>query len=436
MSSSESHDSPLQMAALERLATMPEPAEPRWLIERRRLAIETLRTAGLPDKKQEGFRFFPLTALTSCALKCDPAIAAGSDSANVFGVPRGTLGLVNGFCNGKNIQLADGVRIDNLSGWLASDPNALEPWLNRLATPTDGFAAFSLAAFYDAWVVDVPSGVAVKAPLCLNVLQTLDGHWSIPRLLVILRPGSSLTLIERHLGGPNAPHALSTGLFELSVGAGAQLTHTTIVTGGAAEAQLTTTAVEVAAGGRYHSWVATLGGNLTRLDLQVHLVGPDARADLDGLYLARGREFADHHTQVVHECPRTTTRELYRGIIDDEAQAVFDGMVAIKPDAQQSDAEQQNRNLVLSDAATVHAKPHLEIEADDVVCSHGATVGQLDEHQLFYLRSRGVDATLAREILTFAFASEVVARCPVPELVPDIHQRLAAGMASVQEMCS
>jgi Fe-S cluster assembly protein SufD len=255
----------------------------------------------------------------------------------------------------------------------------------------------------------------IELPLDVVVQQWGGGQWSVPRLLVILEPGSELKLIERHLPSNDGSLELTTGVFEFFLGRSARLQHVRLCSRGQQQAELTTTAVQVAADAHYHCWTATNRGMLTRFDTHVSLVGPGARADLDGLYIASGTDIVDHHTRVIHECENTTVQETYKGIVDDRAQAVFDGQIVVRPGAMGTNAQQFNRNLLMSDQAIVHTKPQLEIDADDVTCSHGATVGKLDEQQLFYLQSRGISGEQAKRILTTAFAAELIDRCPIKQ---------------------
>jgi Fe-S cluster assembly protein SufD len=180
--------------------------------------------------------------------------------------------------------------------------------------------------------------------------------------------------------------------------------------------QMAATAVNVGEGAEYHAWSATARGRFVRHDLTVRLAGRRASAVLDGLYYARKGELVAQYARVWHEQPEGVTRECYRGVIENEGRGVFDGIVYVGHGAVKTDARQENRNLLLGPAAIAHTKPHLEIDNDDVACSHGATVGQLDEQQLFYLRARGIAEDEARAVLTWAFAKEIVDRCPNDEL--------------------
>ncbi len=215
---------------------------------------------------------------------------------------------------------------------------------------------------------------------------------------------------------------------EVHVGEGAAVDHLRLEVEGDGAFHLGTCAARCETGGRYHSRVFAFGGKLARLDLDVALAGVGAEASLDGLYLSGGTQLLDHHTFVDHVSPGATSREVYKGILDGKSTAVFDGTIVVRPDAQKTSGAQENRNLLLSREAQVHTKPHLAIDADDVKCSHGATVGQLDEGPLFYLRSRGLDEATARGILIFGFAREVV------DGVPDEAWRRHLGEALIARL--
>ncbi len=414
----------LERASLDWLSAPVTVAEPDWLSQQRAAARAYLKTHGLPKAHDESFRFFPLSALSTQALR----LASGATTQARL-QPRPEFAASIGFIDGKPIgefdKLPTGLHLVRLQDLLATKADKVERYLGRLASPINGFAAVGLALFYDAWVVHVREGVEVELPLEVVVRQDQGGVWSIPRLLVVLEPRSRLTLVERQISRDSEQVGLTTGIFEIFVEQGAELNHVRIATRGDNGAELSSVTAEVHAQAHYHSWVGSLGGALTRLDTQVRLVGAGARVDLDGLYVAKGREVVDHHTVVVHESPGTTATEMYRGILDDEAQAVFDGLIVVKPGAQQTNAQQYNRNLVLSDSAVVHTKPQLEIEADDVVCNHGATVGRIDAQQLFYLQSRGLSAGLAKQLLMAAFANEVIERCPHAASVPVVKREVA-----------
>lgn len=403
----------LEQAAREWLANSDVASEPGWLRKRRSEAREYFLSNGIPTNRQEEFRFLPLAGVASRAFSLATASTAGHESTPTRAKCVASIGFFNGHPTGSASQLPTGLRIERLSDVLKAAPDALEPYFGSLASPIHGFAAIGLSSFKDAWVVRVAAGSSIELPLDVVVQQWGTGQWSVPRLLMILEAGSQLTLVERHLPSKDGGPELTTGVFEFFLEASARLQHVRLCSRGPQETELTTTAVRVATDAHYHSWTATNRGMLTRFDTHVNLVGPGARADLDGLYIASGSDIVDHHTRVIHECENTTVQESYKGIVDDQAQAVFDGQIVVRPGAMGTNAQQFNRNLLMSDRAIVHTKPQLEIDADDVVCSHGATVGKLDEQQLFYLQSRGISGEQAKRMLTTAFAAELIDRCPL-----------------------
>jgi len=410
---SKARQSPLEQAARDWLIRDEIADEPAWLVERRAAAREFFLSHGLPTTRQEAFRFFPLSSILTAAL--NPASqpeeepCLGQDTS---------IGFLNGYPVGSVHRLPPGLHIQRLREVLREAPDALEPYFGNLAEPIHAFAAVGLSAFRDAWVVRVTAENSLDLTLEVTLQQWGGALWSVPRLLVILEAGSRLQLVERHLPSREGIAELTTGVFEFFLDRDSQLRHVRLCSRGQKDAELTTTAVRVAAKAYYHSWTATTRGMLTRFDTHVNLVGPGARADLDGLYIASGTDIVDHHTRVVHECENTTVQESYKGIIDDQAQAVFDGQIVVRAGAMGTNAQQFNRNLLMSDRAVVHTKPQLEIDADDVACSHGATVGKLDEQQMFYLQSRGISGDQAKRILTTAFAAELVERCPFKQVSP------------------
>jgi len=224
---------------------------------------------------------------------------------------------------------------------------------------------------------------------------------------VLAEPRSEATLVETYLARQGSKHLVST-VTEVSLEDGARLEHVRVTEGVDDGHHIASLAVRQGRASSYVSRVVTLGGTLSRVDLRLTLDGEGAEARLHGAYHASGNDLVDHHTFIDHVSPHCSSHESYRGIVDGGAHAVLDGIIAVRRDAQKTSAHQELHNLLLSDAATVNAKPHLEIDTDDVACSHGATVGALDEEQLFYLRSRGIPETSARAMLTYAFLRSVI----------------------------
>lgn len=353
---------------------------PHWLRTVRSRAAQTLRAGGLPTKRTEAWRFTPVGGVVGAAF-------AKAETAPLL----------------PSVDAPKGVTVRRLNEVLDADPAELEGRLGRAAG--EHFAALNTALFEDGLWIHVDADTHVDAPIRLShPLPEVGSTVQYPRVLVTAAPGSAATLIERYAGGHT--EALTNSLVEVEVGRNASLRHVRVHEN--AGLQVGRVDVQQDADSRYRSVVVTLGGALLRMDVHALLDGPGAECRLDGAYLADGHDHVDHHTLVEHRAPHCRSDQVYRGIASGRGTAVFDGIVVVHRDAQKTEAHQENRNLLLSETATVHTKPHLEIDADDVVCSHGATVGALDQDQLFYLRSRGIPDELARAILTFAFIEQVV----------------------------
>jgi Fe-S cluster assembly protein SufD len=298
----------------------------------------------------------------------------------------------------------EGITVRSLRSVLESKPGLLEGKLDLAGHPQD-FAALNTAMFNDGIWIDVAASAAIDAPI--ELVHAVDAAGvGYPRVLVTLGEGAELTVIETYVG--NNSERLTNSVVEVDLASNAKVNHVRIHenTG----LQVGRVDVRQSANSRYRSTVITLGGALLRFDVRCLLLDRGAECQLDGAYLVEGEDHVDHHTLVEHQAAHCRSDQTYRGIASGKGTAVFDGIVVVHRDAQKTEAHQENRNLLLSETATVHTKPHLEIDADDVICSHGATVGSLDEDQLFYLRTRGIPEDLARAMLTFAFLRAVVER--------------------------
>jgi Fe-S cluster assembly protein SufD len=365
------------------LRDLPETFEagPEWLRSLRGRAALALRDRGLPTHKTEAWRFTPVR----------PVVEAELGRARTE-IPK----LLS--------SLPDGVTVRRMKEVLEAEPSLLEGRLD-LAGPSEHFAALNTALFEDGLWIDVSDGVRVDVPIEVEHAVGEPGV-AYPRLLVTAGRSSEIRLIETYAGA-GCDH-LTNSVVEIDLGPNATVHHVRIHEN--AGLQVGRVDVRQAADSRYRSTVITLGGELLRFDVRCLLQGPGAECQLDGAYLVDGDDHVDHHTLVEHQAPRCRSDQTYRGIASGKGTAVFDGIVVVHRDAQKTEAHQENRNLLLSETATVHTKPHLEIDADDVVCSHGATVGALDEDQLFYLRARGIPEDLAHSMLTFAFLEAIVDR--------------------------
>lgn len=354
---------------------------PAWLRSTRGQAADVLRQSGLPNKKTEAWRFTPVRSVV------DNTFVRAEDLAPRLSSP-----------------VPEGVTVRSLREVLENEPDLVQ---GRLAPDvSEHFAALNTALFSEGLWIQVAARVVLEEPLQLvHALPTSpEPGVSYPRVLVTAEAGSEASLIETYSGG--ASEQLTNSVVEIELGPNAKLDHVRIHEN--AGLQVGRVDVRQDADSSYRSVVVTLGGALLRFDVCALLQGGGAECRLDGAYLVDRDDLVDHHTRVEHEAPHCRSDQTYRGIASGRGTAVFDGIVVVHRDAQKTEAHQENRNLLLSDTATVHTKPHLEIDADDVVCSHGATVGALDEGQLFYLRARGIPEDLARAMLTFAFIERVV----------------------------
>ena len=382
----------------------------------RERALARFAEVGFPTTALEDWKYTSLAPLADRPFEL-AVDGAHNGTAVLASTPRLETGYELVYVNGRFAPsvstlgaLPKGAIVASLADALQTHPELIEPHLARYAS--FGSAAESLTALNTAFIRDgafvyVPLGTALDAPIhCLFVSLGGDGGTvTHPRTLIVAGEGSRVTVVEHHLGdGIYWTNAVT----EAVLGAGASLTHYRVQRDSPRAFHVGTVAVEQAADSRYGSRSISLGGALVRNDIGTRLDAPGATCTFDGLYLASGAQHVDHHTTIDHRQPRGTSRELYKGIMDGRATGIFNGKVFVRPHAQQSDAQQMNKNLLLSDDAQIETKPQLEIFADDVKCSHGATIGQLDDDAIFYLRARGIDAADARQMLIFAFANELI----------------------------
>lgn len=392
------------------LLSGPRPAE--WASLRE--AAE-LRLAGreLPTTSDEDWKYTDLKALAE--LSFGPALKATVDISSHL-LPE-MVGTRQVFVNGRHAPHAScasavpaGVRFFPMS--TASEA------CHALGTVGEGaarglFEDLNTARFVDGAVILVPKNLKVALPLHLLFITKAETPTAVfPRVLIVLERGAELELVEEHHGEGTY---LSCPVVEIRVAEGAVLRHERVQREDPEAFHLGALKAEIAKGGQYHSRTLSFGARLSRQTPWVRLA-EDAEATLDGLALLDGNQVADTHSFMLHAEPHTTSHQLHKCIVDGKARAIFNGQVLVAPDAQGTDAKQQSRNLLLSETARVDTKPQLEIYADDVKCSHGAAVGQLDPDELFYLQSRGLNADDARNLLTYGFAADVLARIPMASL--------------------
>jgi Fe-S cluster assembly protein SufD len=389
-----------------------------WAADLRDGAMQEFRGLGFPTRRDEAWRYTDLTVLQKCPYPVAESIAATTAEdlppRQDAGGPRAVL--VNGQFSESLSDLGplgSGVTFMSLAQALDQKPELVEACLVA-DVGEDGVRRLNTALMADGCVVLLEAGAGPELPLEILYLNTgedgaaegtKDGTAAHIRNLVVLEAGASLSLIETcQTDGDFWSNIVSS----ISLGAGASLEHYQNQAIGDAALLSAATSVSVAEGGQYSNFVLTSGGRVARNEIHVLLQGEEAKASLDGLCLARAGQSLANVTIVEHQAPSANSSQRYKSILEAGASAAFLGKVVVAKDAQHSEAHQASDSLLLGEGATANAKPELLIHADDVKCSHGATVGALDEAAFFYLSSRGLDPATAKEVLVTAFAEEIL----------------------------
>ena len=404
-------------------ALAPAPAKPSWLSALRAAALERVGALKLPTRRDEDWRFTDISALAAQSFhpaQPRPSLAV-SDVARFF-IDEATtrLAFVDGvhaprLCS-ANCSPAGGAVVTTLTAAIASHSSLVEAHLGRHAAfDADLFAALNTAFLQDAAVIVVPRGVVATEPVHVLFIAGEHGVVSHPRILLVAEAGSAVTVIEDHVSLHDGAY-FTNPVAEIVLAADARVEHVRVQRESGTAFHVGTCAVELGQASRYHSVSIALGAKLSRLGFDVALSGEAAQCSLDGMALVGASQVADTHSCIRHVKPRGTSRQLHKAIVDGAAHAVFNGRVKVGAGAQQTDSAQSSRNLLLSSKAQVDTLPQLEILADDVKCTHGATVGQLGSEEVFYLRSRGLSEAAARDLLIYAFGAEVIDRIPVASL--------------------
>ncbi len=410
--------------------------EPVFVAKLRERGLSKYRELGFPTVALEDFRFTNLDPIRKAQYAAAPRPSAASLPAAKAGVLARFDAYRFYFVDGQYVPdlgeaLPQGAAVGSLAAFLKAEPGKLEPWLGR-AADTTALGALNSASFADGLVVFLPKGVALDKPIHLIFASSGAPAAAHTRLLVVAEAGSSAAVVEERFGPDGVAYWTNTRA-ELFIGENAQLDHLQLQREGLSAFHTAAIDVRVATDGRFTGRSVTLGGALSRHDARVKLDGKGAECDLSGLYVVSGNQHVDHHTFVEHHALHGTSRELYKGVLDGHARAVFNGLIDVKPGAQKTDAQVYNKNLLLSQHGLVNTNPEFRIHANDVQCKHGATIGQLREDALFYLRSRGLGAAEARALLVYAFASEMIESLPVEalrEALGDLlRQRLGGGGA-------
>jgi Fe-S cluster assembly protein SufD len=322
-----------------------------------------------------------------------------------------TVVFVNGRFSDQLSSLAhlpSGVRIETLAdSWGTS--KALASEVGRIASIDNAFSALNTAFLYDGVYVDIAKDVEIEGAIhLLYVTGATAAKGQIhPRTVIVAGRNSKATVVESYVSLTDAVY-LTNAVTEVTVTRGANLNHYKIQREGMRSFHVGTIEVKQARDSHYQSFSFATGAALSRTNVYTSLDGENCGATLNGLYMIGGEQHCDHQTSIIHAQPNCFSRELYKGILDGRSHGVFNGKVYVHPIAQKTDGKQTNKTLLLSDQAVADTKPQLEIFADDVKCTHGATIGQIDQQALFYMKSRGIDKETATKLLTYAFAADVI----------------------------
>jgi Fe-S cluster assembly protein SufD len=399
-------------------AFRPDPAEPGWLVERRREALARFTELGLPTRRQENWRFTNLRALETT----DYSPARGEATADAGALaPYRIVGashrivLVNGRVSPALSAigtLPPGVFFAPLSTALRERTDlAAEIFDGSDAVANQPFAALNAAHAGDGFVLALKDGVTLETPVEIVHLGHATGpHAAHTRNAIFAGKHSRADIVESHAGSGRYWRNLVT---QVRLGEGASLRHVTLQDDGGEAINTGISRVTLATKARYDAFTLTVGALLSRADTIVSIAGERAYCGLGGAFLLRGRQEATIATLIDHAAPGSETREVFKGVVEDRAHGVFQGKIAVRREAQQTNAHQLNKNLLLSPRAAIDSKPELEIYADDVKCGHGTTIGDLDETAMFYLCARGIPEAEARRMLIEAFAADAL------ELVED-----------------
>lgn len=395
--------------------------QPSWVYPIRKAGIARFAELGFPTPKDEDWRFTNVAPIARLPFKPILDYAAGAVTAKLVnrfhfsGIKSSRLVFVNGHYSKELSSILpqkEGVRISSLASTLTVDGDGIQKHLARYArTDQSAFAALNAAFFTDGAFVYVPAGKAVEEPLHLLFISTSAeiGATAHPRNLIVTERGAQLTLIESYVSTVDGPY-FTNAVSEFVLGDSARVEHCKFQDESQSAFHMATIQMQLQSNCNFISHSIATGAKLSRNNINTVLAGEGIECILNGLYLTKDDQLADHHMIVEHAKPYCNSHEYYNGILDDRSKGVFHGRILVQQEAQKTDAKQTNKNLLLADTATIDTKPQLEIYADDVKCTHGATVGQLDEDSIFYLRARGIGVETARRMLIHAFAGEIIDR--------------------------
>jgi Fe-S cluster assembly protein SufD len=392
-----------------------QPAGPDWLWALRKQGMARFQALGFPTTKNEDWHFTSVAPIADRAFRLAPLEVRGvkrSDLARFNFGENGwhTLVFVNGAFSedlSSAAVLGKGVRVSSLARAIKSGTAGIERHVGKIATfEQHTFTALNTAFINDGAFVELAADAIVEQPIHLVFVSEGEGV-SHPRNLIVAGRHSRATVIESYVSLRDSGY-FTNAVTEVSLGEGAHLDHYKLQRESESAFHVGTVQIREARDSQLHSFSLAVGGSLARTNIYTSLDGDAATCTLNGLYLTDGTQHIDNQTSIEHIAPNCPSHELYKGVLDGRSHGVFNGKVYVHPEAQKTDGKQSNNNLLLSPSARVDTKPQLEIFADDVKCTHGATVGRLDDLAMFYLNSRGIGPETARMLLTYAFAADVL----------------------------
>ncbi len=415
--------------------------EPAWLVEMRQRAADEFTRQGLPARKQEDWRYTRFDGLqTSQLVRATPPrdalTPAEIDSLCGNNVIR--LVIRDGFLDhslSRLDQLTEGLHIRSLSEALRDQPDRIRQWFGQCGIDLENaFPALNTTLMQDGVFLHVNAGTRINVPVEISYI-TSDRDAPLtcaPRNLVVLEQGAQLTLVEHFAHSDCSTAHFTDAVTEIHLADDAQLTHYRLQNTSAHAFHIDHVYCRQSPGSRYQALSVQLGGKTARTEFHTSFTAPGAHCDLKGIYLAGDQQVTDIHTKTHHSVPGCHSEQHFKGIVTGKGRAVFDGLIKVARDAQQTAAHLKNDNLLLSRDAEIDTKPQLEIFADDVQCSHGATVGQLDPEHLFYLRSRGIDRQQAYRMLCLGFAGEILEGCQIDafreRVITEVSERLNTSL--------
>jgi len=408
----------------------------RWLQDLRDHAASRFVALGFPTPRDEEWRFTNVAPIASSEFRPAPAARLAPDALSAFLYADAPVRIV--VVNGRFAPelsrasaLPKGVRAGSLATAVTEQADIVGRYLGQLADAgTRAFAALNTAFTHDGAYVYVPDGVVLEQPIQIMFVSTGDGAatMSHPRTLIVAGDRSQLQVVESYVSAPGLKH-FTNAVTEVVAGENAVIDHYKVEEESTDAFHVASLHIHAARSSNVSTHAFTLGGRFVRNDIIAVLDGEGAECTLNGLYLADGDRLVDTHTTIDHARAYCPSHEVYKGIIGGNARAIFNGKIIVRQDAQKTNAKQTNRALLLSDHASINTKPQLEIFADDVKCTHGAAIGQLDEDAIFYLRARGLTFFEARDMLIHAFAGEILERVRIEPLKRALEGELYAQLA-------